>query len=164
MCACAFPPRRWTGTERTLGLVFNGDTNLNLALVREGLALPYLVHPAMGMADEFADACAEARREGRGVFAPGRALPEEPARFRLRLSGRAPYWWVGSLRTKRYGPSESFDRYLPEERILFESEERATCRRVRAGGVRGKGVRSGGKKIRRESPGNDRTHRRDKNL
>lgn len=110
---------------RTLGLVFRGDTNINLELVREGLALPYLVHPAMGMAAEFADACAGARREGRGVFAPERALPEEPARFRLRLGGRAPYWWVGNLRTKRYGPPESFGRHLPEERILFESEEQA---------------------------------------
>lgn len=110
---------------RTLGLVFRGDTNVNLTLVREGLALPYLVHPAMGMAVEFADACTEARREGRGVFAPERALLEEPARFRLRLGGRAPYWWVGNLRTKRYGPPESFGRHLPEERILFESEEQA---------------------------------------
>ncbi|HSV96926.1 MAG TPA: thermonuclease family protein [Spirochaetota bacterium] len=110
---------------RTLGLVFRGETNVNLSLVREGLALPYLVHPAMGMAVEFAGACAEARREGRGLFAPGRALPEEPARFRLRLGGRAPYWWVGNLRTGRYGPPESFGRHLPEERILFENEERA---------------------------------------
>ncbi len=117
---------------RTLGLVFRGDTNINLTLVREGLALPYLVHPAMGMADEFADACAEARREGRGLFAPERALPEEPARFRLRLSGRAPYWWVGSLRTGRFSAPEGYDRYRAEERIFFESEEQA----LRAGFAR----------------------------
>lgn len=110
---------------RTLGLVFRGETNINLKLVREGLALPYLVYPAMDMAIEFADACAEARREGLGVFSPGRPLPEEPAQFRLRISGRSPYWWVGNLRTRRYGPPESFGRYLPEERILFESEEQA---------------------------------------
>ncbi len=110
---------------RTLGMVYRGGTNLNLLLVREGLALPYLVYPAMGMALDFSRACAEARAAQRGVFAPGRPLSEEPAAFRLRLSGRPPYWWVGNLRTKIFSAPEAYGSHLPEERILFESAEAA---------------------------------------
>jgi endonuclease YncB( thermonuclease family) len=110
---------------RTLGMMYRGETNLNLLLVREGLALPYLVYPAMGMALDFSRACAEARAAQRGVFAPGRGLSEEPAAFRLRLSGRPPYWWAGNHRTRRFTAPEGYDRYLPEERIFFESEEQA---------------------------------------
>jgi len=62
---------------RTLAYVEKGGTNVNLELVREGVAAPYFFHGDRGRyADDLLQAAREARHDLRGLWAacPGTAL------------------------------------------------------------------------------------------
>ncbi|HDP79701.1 MAG TPA: hypothetical protein ENN21_02535 [Spirochaetes bacterium] len=119
----ASPPLDHYG--RVLGMVFNRGVNINLAMVEDGYAFPYLVHPVMDMEEEFSAAFVRARGAGKGIHNPANPLKEPPGIFRLRVSGRAPYWWVGNLKTRRYLPPEGIEVYPVEYRVFFENESRA---------------------------------------
>ena len=110
---------------RTLALIFRGGRNINLEMVRAGWAVTYLVYPAMGMIDEFMEAQASAIAGKRGIFNPAPGTVELPYLWRRRVSGRAPYWWVGGARSRTFLPPGSESAYPIEERVFFSSSAEA---------------------------------------
>ena len=119
--------------SRLLGFVIYQGEDINLKLLKEGWAFPYLLVP---FADDFQESYTRASREAfvskKGLFSQDNqdkleALElMEPYLFRLERQGKIGHYYIGNFRTKKlFGPTET--RSVPfYDRIFFHSLEVAT--------------------------------------
>jgi 2',3'-cyclic-nucleotide 2'-phosphodiesterase / 3'-nucleotidase / 5'-nucleotidase len=116
---------------RTLGQVVSKGLNLNLELVRRGIAVSYAICPANQcngasvqeqQVEEFAQACREAQAQGLGIFDPRKPLTEMPFEFRLRIQKRTADKFVGNLKTREYLAPARYSEVPVCDRIFFLSE------------------------------------------
>lgn len=102
--------------ERVLGRLFEGKRDINLEMVADGWAVPYIICEGTGCTEDFFDnhrveeyfaACESARSEGLGIFDRKDPLKEMPFEFRLRMQNRKADKWVGDYFTgKLYEPTD----------------------------------------------------------
>ena len=102
---------------RTLGHVFKGRTNINLQLLKNGLAVDYIIYPNLKYLNEYANATREAIKNEVGIWSvPDYELPYE---FRLSTRGGKPAKWVCCRSTKKcLDPEEYIEIKIPD-RIFF---------------------------------------------
>lgn len=101
---------------RTLAHVLVNGRDVNLQMVEEGHAIPYVICDPSQCAPEsgwdrdlepFYRACEVARREGRGIFNKKEPLQMMPFEFRLQQMKRTADKYVGDVRTQELvAPSE----------------------------------------------------------
>ncbi len=119
--------------SRLLGFVIYQGEDINLKLLKEGWAFPYLLVP---FAEDFQESYTKASKEAfdlrKGLFSQDNqekleALElMEPYLFRLERQGKTGHYFTGDYRTKKlFGPKET--RSVPfYNRIFFHSLEAAT--------------------------------------
>jgi len=114
--------------KRTLGRLYANKKDINLAMVRAGWAITYIIcsGPACDedflereRVDEYVDACESARRQGRGIFNPNNPLKEMPFEFRLRMQGRTPDKYVGNISTTELFEPAKYKKVDLCQRIFF---------------------------------------------
>lgn len=101
---------------RTLGRIYKGNTDVNLAMVEVGAAFPYIIctgptctadYLKSVNANKYFTACSNARKKGLGIFNVKGPLNEYPWEFRSRMKGEKVSKYVGDIATKKlYPPSE----------------------------------------------------------
>jgi endonuclease YncB( thermonuclease family) len=111
---------------RTIGRVLFNGVDMNLEMVRQGMAVPYFycvgadcdkTFMARSSVAEYVAACEKAQREGVGIFDPARPMREMPYEFRRRIDNRTSTSLTGDFKTKE----------------LFEAKDSAVvpvCQRV----------------------------------
>lgn len=105
--------------RRVLAYVFKDDLNINVEMVRAGMAVPYPIYPNFRHLPDLCQATIEARTERRGVFFSDPALTELPFEFRMRIRRSQPSKYVGDFSTQvLYAPHEYYVVDL-ENRVFF---------------------------------------------
>lgn len=116
----------WDKYRRVLAYVFKDDVNINIEMVRAGMAVPYPIYPNFGHVSELRQAVIEARTNNRGVFFSKPELKELPFEFRLRIRRSLPYKHVGDYTTKiLYAPHE-YPVVDIENRVFFYKRNNAS--------------------------------------
>lgn len=109
--------QRFDAYGRVLGYVYAGGELINLKLIEEGLAVPYIVAPNLRHARAFSEAARRSFTERRGMFSdPSVLLPYE---FRWSLRGRAHAKAVGSLSTGEVFDLSERERVPSWDRVFF---------------------------------------------
>lgn len=105
--------------RRVLAYVFKDDLNINVEMVRAGMAVPYPIYPNFRHLPDLRQATIEARAERRGVFFSDPALTELPFEFRMRIRRSQPSKYVGDFSTQPlYAPHE-YSVVDLENRVFF---------------------------------------------
>jgi endonuclease YncB( thermonuclease family) len=116
---------------RTLGRIERSDKDINLEMVRSGMAIPYIICEGKLCNDNFFKerdvanylaACRSAREQGLGIFDPNDPLEEMPFEFRLRIQKRKPEKFVGDIRTKQLYQPHEYKKVDLCDRIFFMKE------------------------------------------
>ncbi len=124
--------------ERTLGVVYDGDTDVNLKMVESGWAIPYIICSGSTCnksfikterVAEYVAACEDARANGKGIWDPADPLEEMPFEFRLRHQERDPDKYVGDYKTKALVEPDAYPKIDVCRRVFFMKKSEA----VRAG-------------------------------
>jgi len=119
---------------RTLGRIFNRNVDVNLELVEEGWAAPYIICEAPTCNEAFLEqeyiaqyleACDHARDAKVGIYNPKKPLKELPFEFRLRMQNRRPDKFVGDFTTGAYYAPADYKEVDVCNRIFFMSEKDA---------------------------------------
>ena len=119
---------------RVLGRVEKQGKDLNLEMLEEGWAIPYIICEGESCDQDFfkrqdvsryLQACEHARKQGRGIFNPRKKLKEMPFEFRLRMQERQPDKYVGDFTSRKlYQPSQ-YKKVDLCQRIFFMKKEDA---------------------------------------
>jgi endonuclease YncB( thermonuclease family) len=126
---------------RTLGRVYLGKRDINLELVKQGLAYSYIICSGLDCNSTFFErhrvaeylaACSVAQKAGLGIFNKKTGLDQLPFEFRLQHQGRKPDKWVGDFQTRRYVSPERYDEIEPCNRVFFTAEEEALAQGFQA--------------------------------
>jgi endonuclease YncB( thermonuclease family) len=116
---------------RTLARIMRGGKDINLEMVRDGLALPYIICEGSDCnstflkrheVQEYLDACVSAKRRELGIFDAEEPLDEMPFEFRMRLQSRDPDKFVGDFRDSTYRQPDQYKRIPECFRIFFLKE------------------------------------------
>ncbi|MFJ6412702.1 5'-nucleotidase C-terminal domain-containing protein [Terribacillus saccharophilus] len=101
--------------------------NMNLELVKEGLAVTYFISPIgdTNEYDTFQQAVADAKEQEKGIWNPESPLEELPFEFRARYDGGGLDKYVGNSDTKEYVVPAEWESIPVEKRIFFWTEEDA---------------------------------------
>ncbi|WP_233134737.1 5'-nucleotidase C-terminal domain-containing protein [Terribacillus sp. 7520-G] len=113
---------------RLLAQVITADgENLNLELVREGLAVTYFIAPIgnEGEYETYQRAVAEAKSQQKGIWRPDSPLEELPFEFRARYDGGGLDKYVGNSDTKQYVVPDQWESIPVDKRIFFWTEQDA---------------------------------------
>lgn len=112
---------------RVLGHVIreSDDLNTNLALLREGHAVTYVLWPNVAFFEEYRDAQIAARDDGLGFWDPQDPITELPFEHRLRTGGRQPDKYVGDWFSERYVEPADYDEVHVNNRLFFFTEQDA---------------------------------------
>lgn len=125
------------GTDRygrVLGRIYSNGTDVNLQMVRDGWAIPYIIcegrecQPGVletERAHEYFSACAEARTAGLGIFSPENPLTEMPFEFRLRMQHRQPEKFVADYYTHQLFQPDEYSQVDVCRRIFFMNQNDA---------------------------------------
>ncbi len=111
---------------RVLGQVVREDEmNINLEMVKRGMASTYFIWPVANWDDYhmFQTAVAEAQKANVGIWQSEHPLMELPFEFRARYDGKGLLRYVGNSETKIYYHPENFAQVPVENRIFFTEEE-----------------------------------------
>ncbi len=111
---------------RVLGQVVREDEmNINLEMVKRGMASTYFIWPVANWDDYhmFQTAVAEAQKANVGIWQSEHPLMELPFEFRARYDGKGLLRYVGNSETKIYYHPENFVQVPVENRIFFTEEE-----------------------------------------
>lgn len=109
----------WDRYLRVLAYVFKDDVNINVEMVRAGMAVPYPIYPNFKHVPELRQAVIEARTHKRGVFFSETGLRELPFEFRMKVRRSQPNKYVGNYTTKvLYAPHE-YSVVDLENRVFF---------------------------------------------
>ncbi|MBI4405881.1 MAG: thermonuclease family protein [Deltaproteobacteria bacterium] len=120
--------------KRVLGRIVVDGLDINLDMVRQGFAIPYIICSAEECESaffeeqnvrEYVQACELAQQEGRGIFDFQYPLKEMPFEFRLRVQHRKADKWVGNLDTKTFYEPSDYRRVDVCKRIFFMSAKDA---------------------------------------
>jgi endonuclease YncB( thermonuclease family) len=112
---------------------------VNREQVRTGRAVTYTIWPNVARLQDYRAAQIEAQNAGRGIWQPGRTLPELPFEYRLRTDGRRPERPAGDYLTSFYVEPASYPLVHVNNRLFFDSDAEAaaagftTCPREGAG-------------------------------
>jgi endonuclease YncB( thermonuclease family) len=119
---------------RTLARVFRNSRDINLTLVEEGLALPYVICDGRECDETFMqrhdvqrylEACDNAERKELGMFDSQNPLKEMPFEFRLRLQKRTPDKFPADFHSKTYREPSEYSKVPRCSRIFFLKETEA---------------------------------------
>ncbi|MBI1859659.1 MAG: thermonuclease family protein [Deltaproteobacteria bacterium] len=117
---------------RTLGRVLKKGVDINLEMVRLGLAVTYIICEGdrcnssfmeSNHVEEYVKACQQARDSGQGQWNAKDPLKELPYEFRLRLSGRKPDKYVGNIETGELLKPIDYRKVDVCQRIFFMKKE-----------------------------------------
>jgi len=124
--------------KRVLGRLFYKGKDVNLKMVREGMAFPYIICEGKNCDEkyfekehvsEYFEACKIARKEKKGIYDPNNPLAELPFEFRMRLSKQDPSKIIGDFETRKLYPPAAYKKVDLCQRVFFLKMEDA----VRAG-------------------------------
>lgn len=99
--------------NRNLGYILFKGVNLNLQMVKDGWAHPYIYCTEKencgnnskwlkeNLAQEFGEACRDARQKKLGIFNGRNPIQETPSEFRRRNDGHPSYQYIGDFQTKK---------------------------------------------------------------
>ncbi len=119
---------------RTLGRVYDGRKDVNLAMVKSGWAYPYIICSGAECnkgffkserVSAYLKACEDARAEGLGNFNPTNPLRELPFEFRLRMQNRTMEKYVGDFTTKKLYAPEKYKKVDVCKSIFFLTKTEA---------------------------------------
>ncbi|MFS0561540.1 5'-nucleotidase C-terminal domain-containing protein [Terribacillus sp. 179-K 1B1 HS] len=113
---------------RLLAQVITADgENMNLELVKEGLAVTYFIAPIGGESEyaTYQQAVAEAKVQEKGIWNPESPLEELPFEFRARYDGSGLDKYVGNSDTKQYVTPYQWEAIPVDKRIFFWTEQDA---------------------------------------
>ena len=110
---------------RILGQVYDGNTNINLEMVKQGYAVSYFIYPVgdMNVYHQFQDAVKYAKDQQLGIWQTEHTLMELPFVFRARSQGKGLQRYVGNSDTKEYYLPENYQDVSVEHRIFFTEEQ-----------------------------------------
>jgi micrococcal nuclease len=117
--------------KRTLGRVIIQDKDINLAMVRSGWGIPYIICEGKECDESFLErenvaayfeACKAARDDKQGIFDTKNPLTEMPFEFRLRMQKRKADKFVGSFSSKEYFLPEDYREVDVCDRVFFMNE------------------------------------------
>lgn len=111
--------------KRILAYVFKDDININVALVRAGLAAPYAIYPNQKYFLEIREASTLAQKENKGMFDVDDPAKELPFEFRMRIDKRKPHKFVGDYLCKQYVRPTDYKEVPIENRLFFFKESDA---------------------------------------
>jgi len=121
---------------RTLGRLYIKGQDINLAMVRSGMAFPYPICADADCTpdffqrhhvDAYVAACEDAQDHGRGVHNPRKPLTEAPYLFRLRMNNKPASKFVGDLKTRRLYAPDQYNQVPICSRVFFLKEEEANA-------------------------------------
>lgn len=121
--------------QRTLGVVYFNERDVNLKMVETGWAIPYIIcsgsecNRSYFKKENIADyvkACEAAREAGKGIWDPADPLEEMPFEFRLRYQEREPDKFVGDFATKKLYEPEDYKKVDVCQRIFFMTKAEGT--------------------------------------
>jgi endonuclease YncB( thermonuclease family) len=115
---------------RTLSQVFVKGLNINLEMIRGGVASMYIICDDKCSRStlierrltQFRNACLEASQKKIGFFDPKNPLPEWPFVFRARVQERPLHRLIGDMANKKYLAPTDYQKVNVCNRIFFESE------------------------------------------
>jgi endonuclease YncB( thermonuclease family) len=119
---------------RTLGKLFIGNFDVNLAMVQSGWAYPYIIcsgpscnknYFKTNNVAAYLKACHTARQKGLGVWNPNDFLKETPWAFRMRIRNEAPTKWVGDFTTKKVYPPQYYKKVDVCNSVFFLTKQDA---------------------------------------
>lgn len=120
--------------KRTLGRLFVGKKDINLAMVKSGWAIPYIIcsgaecdgnYVERENVEGYVKACEQAQKSGLGLFNPKDPLKEMPFEFRLRMQERTPDKLVGDFYTRTLYAAEDYRDVDVCSRVFFMKEAEA---------------------------------------
>ncbi|WP_408007676.1 thermonuclease family protein [Pseudalkalibacillus sp. A8] len=109
---------------RLLAIVRKDEQNINMEMIRIGMAVPYFIYPNLDNLEEYGDAVVRAKEAGKGIWNPDRPIDELPYEFRFNKRG-GPNKFVGHYETKRYVDPEKWESIPIEHRVFFLKEKDA---------------------------------------
>jgi endonuclease YncB( thermonuclease family) len=120
--------------HRVLGRLLYRKHDVNLKMVSDGMAIPYLICEgddcdesffAREHVAEYLDACRSARSEQAGaIWNKEHPLKEMPFEFRMRLARQRPSKLVGDFRTRKlYSPSQYKSVDVCDRIFFFKAED-----------------------------------------
>lgn len=111
---------------RILGRLLNGNTDINLEMLKNGWGMIYFIYPfEKRVASDYSKASKEAYDNRLGVFSNDYRDTQEPYQFRMRVQkqvGRNP---VGDLELKKVVPPEEINKIPVWKRVFFPNYEMA---------------------------------------
>lgn len=116
---------------RTLGQIIKGSMDVNLEMVRLGMAVPYIICEGKTCThdwvysretSDYLAACTEAQTAGRGVYDKDEPLTEMPFEFRLRMQKRKADKYVGDFQSGLYYAPSEYKKVDLCSRIFFMKE------------------------------------------
>lgn len=111
---------------RLLGYVIKDGVEINLQMVREGMALPLFFAPNLSKAEMYKEAGELAQVQRAGVFGSGDV--QVPTEFRVENSGRDEAKYVGSIHGGDVLPFSQREQIPLLERVFFVNEEHISGR------------------------------------
>jgi endonuclease YncB( thermonuclease family) len=119
---------------RTLGRLYVGNVDVNLEMVKKGMAYSYIICGgddcdasffSRHNVKEYLAACKVAATAQIGIFHPKTGLAQLPFEFRLEKQNRRPDKWVGDVNTHTFVQPDRYREVEPCNRVFFTSEESA---------------------------------------
>ncbi|MDR6225144.1 thermonuclease family protein [Desmospora profundinema] len=110
---------------RLLAYIRKNGQNINLQMVREGYAVPYLIWPNFAQGEDFLNALREARENGRGIWDISSPINELPYEFRARIREKSPDKYAGNYRTKKCVEPKRYKEIPLEQRVFFWKKSEA---------------------------------------
>lgn len=111
---------------RLLGYVIKDGVEINLQMVREGMALPLFFAPNLSKAEIYKNAGELAQVQRVGVFGSGDV--QVPTEFRVENSGRDEAKYVASIKGGAVVPFSQREQIPLLERVFFVDEQHITGR------------------------------------
>lgn len=115
------------------------NVDANREQLRRGQAVLFVIWPNVARFEDYRAAEIEAQRAGRGIWQPGRTLPELPLEFRRHTNSDTPARPVGDFFTRRFVDASDYREVPVNNRVFFDSRADAAaagyvpCPRLPAG-------------------------------
>lgn len=115
---------------RTLAYVYYKNNDINLSMISNGQAIPYIICTKPYCNKNFFSehnvftyfsSCASARKARKGIFNPQKPLKEMPFEFRMRMMEKEPDKYVGDFFTKELFEPEDYNKVDLCSRVFFYS-------------------------------------------